>query len=94
MPREILMRVLALTILTIWAVSVAPAVRAQTYDPNYPVCLQVYSDMGGYIACSYLSLAQCAQSASGRAAQCYNNPYYAGPTPAPGRNDRQHRSAY
>jgi hypothetical protein len=34
---------------------------------------------GGYIDCGYTSLAQCAQSASGRAAQCITNPHFASP---------------
>jgi hypothetical protein len=60
------------------AVSVDPPAQAQTYDPNYPVCLQVYDDMVHYyFECSYTSIAQCAASASGRAAQCVVNPYYA-----------------
>ena len=71
------MRVLACTILTIATVSVAAPVRAQTYDRNYPVCLQTYGIDGSYIDCSFTSLAQCAASASGRAAQCLNNPYFA-----------------
>jgi Protein of unknown function (DUF3551) len=56
---------------------VAVPARAQTYDPSYPVCLQTYGIEGGYIECSFTSLAQCAASASGRAAQCLNNPYFA-----------------
>jgi hypothetical protein len=71
------MRVLACTILTIATVLVVAPARAQTYDPNYPVCLQSYSPGGGNIDCSFTSLAQCAASASGRAAQCLNNPYFA-----------------
>jgi len=71
------MRVLACTILMIAAVLVTAPGRAQTYDPNYPVCLQTYGIDGGYIDCSFTSLAQCAASASGRAAQCLNNPYFA-----------------
>jgi hypothetical protein len=70
------MRVLACTILTIGTVLVAAPARAQTYDPNYPVCLQTYAIGGGHIDCSFTSLAQCAASASGRAAQCLNNPYF------------------
>jgi hypothetical protein len=31
--------------------------QAQTYDPHYPACLQVYGIGGGYIACGYASLA-------------------------------------
>jgi len=65
-----------------------PPAQAQTYDPNYPVCLQVYQGMiDFYYDCSYTSMAQCAASASGRAADCVVNPYYARPRaePAPRR---------
>ena len=71
------MRASTLAILTITVLTAVPA-RAQTYDPRYPVCLQAYAIRGGYIDCSYVSLAQCAASASGRAAMCYVNPYFAG----------------
>jgi len=47
--------------------TVAPS-HAPTYDPNFPVCLQVYAPRGGYIDCSYTSLAQCQATASGRGA--------------------------
>lgn len=53
----------------------APA-HGQTYDPAYPVCLQIYQRGGGYIACGFSSMSQCQSSASGRAAQCLVNPYY------------------
>lgn len=74
-----------------WAVLAAGALicepaRAQTYDPNYPVCLQVYqSIIDYYFDCSYTSMAQCAASAAGRAADCVVNPYYVKPhaNPAP-----------
>jgi hypothetical protein len=52
--------------------------QAQTYDPRYPVCQQVWGINGSYIACGYTSMAQCAATASGRAAQCLVNPYFAG----------------
>jgi Protein of unknown function (DUF3551) len=68
------MRLLACTI---GAFLVAAPACAQTYDPNYPVCLQTYGIEGGYIDCGFTSLAQCAASASGRAAQCLTNPYFA-----------------
>jgi hypothetical protein len=69
----------ALTIFTAMPPLVAPA-QAQTYDPKYPVCLQVYDDMVHYyFDCSFTSMAQCAATASGRYAQCVVNPYYAGP---------------
>jgi hypothetical protein len=70
------MRVLACTLLTIATVLVAAPARAQTYDPNYPVCLETYGIDGGHTDCSFTSLAQCAASASGRAAQCLTNPYF------------------
>jgi hypothetical protein len=64
-------------ILTIGMMLAAASARAQTYDPGFPVCLQTYGIDGGYIDCSFTSLAQCAASASGRAAQCLTNPYFA-----------------
>jgi hypothetical protein len=89
------MRILALAILTIATASAAPSARAQTYDPDYPVCLQVYQNWRDfYFECAYTSLAQCNASASGRAAQCIINPYYAGATASPRRRDRRHRRVY
>jgi len=69
-------RTVYLAILTIEAVSIGPA-AAQTYDPAYPVCLHVYRLGSNYHECAYTSLAQCNASASGRAAQCEINPYFA-----------------
>jgi hypothetical protein len=89
--KEILMRILALTILAVGMASAAPSARAQTYDPNYPVCLQIYQSWKDYyFECAYTSLAQCNMSASGRAAQCIINPYYAGPK----TRNRRYRRAY
>ena len=51
----------------------APA-EAQTYDPRYPVCIEVYTLDGSSIDCSFTSMAQCAATASGQSAQCYVNP--------------------
>jgi hypothetical protein len=69
----------ASTILAAAVALPAPA-RAQTYDPNYPVCLQVYQGIADfYFECSYRTIAQCQASASGRSAQCVVNPYYGGP---------------
>jgi hypothetical protein len=86
---EIPMRILAMTILTIAPVLTATAALAQTYDPKYPVCLQVYQGREDfYFECAYTSLAQCNMSASGRAAQCVVNPYYVQPGP---RKKRPHR---
>jgi Protein of unknown function (DUF3551) len=89
------MRILALVILTIATVSATLSARAQTYDPKYPVCLQVYQSWRDYyFECAYTSLAQCNMSASGRAAECVVNPYYAGAKASPGRRDRRHRRVY
>ena len=76
-PKRPTDRILALAILAIGAVSIEPVV-AQTYDPAYPVCLHVYTLGANYYECRYTSLPQCNASASGRAAQCVINPYFAG----------------
>jgi len=75
-PKEILMRVAALAILAIGMVFASAPARAQTYSPDYPVCLHVYGPVT-YYECRYTSIPQCNQSASGRAAQCVLNPYAA-----------------
>ena len=86
------MRVLALTILAIGALSAAAPAHAQTYDPDYPVCLHVYGRGASYYECRHTSLAQCNATASGRAAQCDFNPYYAAAEyPAPVGHHRRHR---
>jgi hypothetical protein len=72
------MRRLAWTILAIAAALTGIlAAQAQTYAPGSPVCLQSYGITGNAIDCSYASMDQCRASASGRAAQCISNPYYA-----------------
>ena len=90
------MRNLALAILTMASDSAAPSPRAQTYDPAYPVCLQIYQGWNDYyFECAYTSLPQCHASASGRAAQCVVNPYYGGrKTAPPGRRDGRQRRVY
>ena len=70
------MRTLTYTILAIGTLLAVQPARAQTYDPKYPVCLQIYGIDGGYIDCSFTSLPQCAASASGRSAQCVENPFF------------------
>jgi hypothetical protein len=85
---EVFMRASMLAILAIGTALMAAPAQAQTYDPRYPVCLQAYVIRGGYIDCSYFSLAQCRASASGRAAQCYVNPYFAD-RPLPARRSRR-----
>jgi Protein of unknown function (DUF3551) len=85
------MRNLMMTLIAIGVVSAAGPARAQTYDPNYPVCMQVFAPMMFY-DCSFTSLPQCAATASGRAALCRANPYYANALVAPSaRRHRQRR---
>ena len=80
------MRILILAIMTL--VAAISSARAQTYDPRYPVCLQIYQGYTDYyFECGYTSIAQCNMSASGRAAQCIVNPYYKGPK----KSDRRQR---
>jgi hypothetical protein len=82
--KEARMRVPTLAILMIATILTATPARAQTYDPAYPVCLQIYQGWNDYyFECAYTSLPQCNASASGRAAQCIVNPYYAGRKTAP-----------
>lgn len=87
------MRHLALALLTATGLALAfsASALAQTYDPDYPVCLQAYGPNANFIECAYTSLAQCNMSASGRSAQCYPNPYFAYEgTPRPGRGHRRY----
>ena len=70
----------------------APA-GAQTYDPRYPVCIEIYTLDGSNIDCSFMTIAQCMATASGQSAQCYANPYAAlgrqpSPIPSPPRRSR------
>jgi Protein of unknown function (DUF3551) len=70
---------MAATVLAALLILAAPA-QAQTYDPRYPVCLQIYQSMVDYyFECAYTSMPQCQMSASGRNASCVINPYYGGP---------------
>jgi hypothetical protein len=85
---------IALAVLTIAAVMAAAPARGQVYDPAYPVCLQTYGIGGGYIACGYSSLAQCNATASGRAAQCIANPYFAGAQAPAEARYRRRRGGY
>jgi hypothetical protein len=87
------MRMLALAILAIGTTSLAGPAQAQTFDPRYPVCMHVVGAII-YDECRFSTLAQCAQSASGRAAQCNMNPYYAGAGVPAGRPNRRHSRVY
>ncbi len=83
------MRALTIAILTAAAVAVTIPAQAQTYDPDYPVCMQVYGRVG-YIDCRYTSLPQCKATASGRSAECIINPYYPNPRAKPPVRRRHH----
>ena len=85
------MRIPALTVVIVAAFLTAAPALAQTYDPAYPICIQTYSHNGSAIICRFTSMAQCAATASGRAAQCITNPYY-GVTQGPA--GRRPRGAY
>jgi hypothetical protein len=50
-PKEVLIHIPALAILTIATVLMGTPARAQTYNPAYPVCLQTYGRDGNYIEC-------------------------------------------
>lgn len=69
------------------------SVQAQVGDIDYPVCQQIYSIGGGYTTCSFTSIEQCKLSASGRAAQCFVNPFYAHGAP-PVRKPRHRAPPY
>jgi hypothetical protein len=87
------MRNLALAILAGATVSMAGPAAAQTYAPGYPVCLHVYGPLT-YYECRYTSLAECNVSASGRAAQCVVNPYFATAQAPVHRANRRYRQIY
>jgi len=70
------MRILVLAMTTIGTVAGAAPAQAQTYNPDFPVCMQVYGPLN-YADCRFTSIPQCAGSASGRSAQCLINPYFA-----------------
>ena len=76
-------------VLAIAMMLAAASARAQTYDPAYPICLQTFGRAGNAFDCSYTSMGQCRLSASGIAAQCVINPYFAGANS--GRSRRSHR---
>ena len=57
------------------SLAVGGMAQAQTYDPDYPVCLHTYGP-NGYINCRYNSLQHCRFNASGRSAECEVNPFF------------------
>lgn len=69
------MRRARLALIAIAQLSAGGLAHAQTYDPSYPVCMQIYGPVG-YFDCRYGSLAQCRYLAVGRSATCVVNPYF------------------
>src|SRR5258705_11060969 len=69
LPKEALMRIPALVILTIATVLTAAPAPAQTYDAVYPVCLHVYGPPI-YYERRFTSLPQCSASAASPAPPC------------------------
>jgi Protein of unknown function (DUF3551) len=82
------MRILIVVISVFGMASISPVARAQTLDPRFPVCLHVVGLGSVYDDCSFFTLAECAQSASGRPAQCNINPWYRAPRNAGERGER------
>jgi len=85
------MRMVAAAIFTTAAVLTAAPAPAQTYGGNAPVCMQRYRWGGSDIECSYISLAQCAATASGLSATCIENPYFARAQMPAGPASRRYR---
>ncbi|MHC2332734.1 DUF3551 domain-containing protein [Bradyrhizobium sp. USDA 4454] len=83
---------LKLLAIAAFAVALTGPASGQAYDPNYPVCMQVFQGRAGnYIDCSFTSIPQCQVSASGRAAMCSVNPFFA-PPPSQKRRVHRHRA--
>ena len=78
---------LSLATLALAVVASAESAKAQTYNPHFPVCMQVYSPFQ-YFDCRFFSIGECKASASGRGAQCVVNPYFVGEPPP--RRRRHH----
>ena len=63
------MRILPVLILALGMHLATATARAQTYNPRYPVCVQIFGPFG-HFDCSYTSLAQCNLNVAAQAAQC------------------------
>ncbi|RXH35567.1 MULTISPECIES: DUF3551 domain-containing protein [Bradyrhizobium] len=75
------MRRVPVALLSAGVLLATAAAHAQTYDPSYPVCMQIYGPVG-YFDCRYGSLEQCKYLAVGRSASCVVNPYFPPKKPA------------
>jgi hypothetical protein len=86
---EVPMRAFTLMILAMGIVLTAGHAQAQTYDPAYPVCLNVVSrGISPYYRCSFTTMDQCRASANGQ--MCSLNPYYSGANAPVRRNNRRY----
>jgi hypothetical protein len=92
-PNEVPMRMPGWMVLVVPTILLAAPATAQRYDPNYPVCMQVWTRDGNTMNCRFTSWDQCRAMASGYSAMCLDNPYWSQARPAAPR-DRQRRRAY
>lgn len=64
-----------------------PKKNAGRYDPDYPVCMELYGMDGSRIECLFTSMEQCKLGTTGTSGTCFSNPSYVPPTaeltPAP-----------
>lgn len=88
LPGRAEMRRACLALVAAGTLLVSAPARAQTYDPSYPVCMQIYGQVG-YFDCRYTSLQQCRYLAVGRSATCVVNPYFPQERPKSPRKSRR-----
>jgi hypothetical protein len=65
--------------------------HAQAWDSRYPVCMVIYGPFA-YNDCRYMTLEQCRPLASGRSAQCVENPFFGDPKDGSNRRSRRRHS--
>ena len=71
------MQRIVLALLAVGGVAVLNAAPAEAARTRYPFCIQGPSSPG-LSNCSFISLAQCQATASGRFLTCIANPFYKG----------------
>jgi len=76
------MRALAGMIIGTAVILGAEPIRAQTYDPKFPVCMEVAIGDDSHIDCWFSSMEQCRNGSTGTG-HCIANPYYKPPPPEP-----------
>ena len=82
------MRRACLTLVAISTLLMSGPARAQTYDPSYPVCMQIYGPVG-YFDCRYTSLQQCQYLAVGRSCGKYGFTTHVAERPRSPRKSRR-----